>query len=255
MITGWNGERSDWVAMKTIAVGTAGWALPAAERHHFGDGASNLARYATRFNCVEINSSFYRRHRADTWRRWAETVPEDFRFSVKLPKMITHGSGLQNCEAQLDEFADDTRGLGRKFAIALIQLAPKHEFDAPVAAEFFANLRSRVSAGIVCEPRHPSWFGADAGEVLASNRVARAAADPAIVMSASMPGAYLGIQYWRLHGSPVIYRSSYDPEKIGALASSIEKRSGEAETWCVFDNTASSAATRNALDLISALSR
>ena len=161
-----------------VSVGTAGWALPTADRDHFGEGASNLARYATRFNCVEVNSSFHRRHRTATWQRWADSVPDDFRFAVKLPKTITHVSKLENCDELIDEFVSDTRGLGAKFAVALVQLAPKHAFDATVARAFFARLGSQVSARMVCEPRHPSWFGDEANDFLIDSGVARVAADP-----------------------------------------------------------------------------
>jgi uncharacterized protein YecE (DUF72 family) len=190
-----------------ISIGTAGWALPAAERASFDEGASNLSRYATRFNCVEINSSFYRRHRADTWRRWADSVPQDFRFSVKPPKTITHVNGLADCRDLIDEFASDTRGLGDKFAVGLAQLPPKLEFDAGAAEAFFGDLRLSVSARIACEPRHPSWFENDATDILRSNGVARVAADPAVVPGASHPAGSLDLAYWRLHGSPRIYRS------------------------------------------------
>ena len=237
-----------------VNVGTAGWALPAAERDQFGEGSSNLSRYATRFNCVEVNSSFYRRHRPATWQRWADSVPGDFRLAVKLPKTLTHVHGLVDCEALVDEFADDVRGLGNKFAVALVQLPPKHAFDAVVAQKFFETLRSRVRANVVCEPRHPTWFDDRADRILTECGVARAAADPAIVPSASEPGGCRDTQYWRLHGSPAIYRSSYDPEAIARIASTLAEAMGRAETWCIFDNTASSAATSNALDLKAALS-
>ena len=239
----------------TAFIGTAGWALPADERSHFGEGASNLARYATRFNCVEINSSFYRRHRPSTWTRWGESVPEDFRFSVKLPKLITHIQRLKDCDDLIDEFAGDTHGLGSKFAVTLVQLAPKHVFDPALARTFFAQLHSRVGAQTVCEPRHPSWFSPDADEVLATSGVARVASDPAIVPLASTPGGSPKVHYWRLHGSPVVYRSSYDFDAICHYASEIKASMREAGTWCIFDNTASSAATANARQLHAALSR
>lgn len=236
-----------------IRIGTAGWALPAAERALFDEGASNLQRYATRFDCVEINSSFYRRHRPDTWRRWADSVPEDFRFSVKLPKAITHVNRLADCHVLLDEFASDTRGLGEKFAVALVQLPPKLAFDPGVASAFLADLRSRVPARIACEPRHPSWFEADATEVLHREGVARVAADPAIVPDGSRPAGARDLAYWRLHGSPNIYRSSYAPDVLERYSREMRSLMTTADVWCIFDNTASSAATRNALDLRSAL--
>jgi len=237
-----------------ISIGTAGWALPAADRALFDDGASNLSRYATRFNCVEIDSSFYRRHRADTWRRWADSVPEDFRFAVKLPRTITHVQGLADCHELIDEFASDTGGLGYKFAVGLVQLPPKLAFGASVAQAFFDDLQSRVPARIACEPRHSSWFDGDATDFLQSNGVARVAADPAIVPGASRPAGSLDIAYWRLHGSPRIYRSSYEADALERYSCEMKSMMGTADVWCIFDNTAASAATRNALDLLSTFS-
>ncbi|MGI8931695.1 MAG: DUF72 domain-containing protein, partial [Sphingomicrobium sp.] len=56
-----------------------------------------LERYADRFTAVEINSSFHRAHRENTWARWRDSVPEQFKFSVKIPKEITHKRKLQDC--------------------------------------------------------------------------------------------------------------------------------------------------------------
>ena len=235
-----------------VRVGTAGWALPAPVRDAFGDGASNLARYATRFDCVEINSSFHRRHRASTWARWAESVPDEFRFSAKLPKTITHDARLAGCEALLAEFIDDVSGLASKLAVILVQLPPKLAFDPLVAPRFLDTLQAATSARIVCEPRHPSWFEDEPERLLAEAGIARVAADPAPVPSAARPGGWTGFAYWRLHGSPQVYRSSYDPQRIAAYAGEMTRRGTPA--WCIFDNTASSAATGNALDLARALS-
>lgn len=67
------------MTQKIIYVGTAGWAVPAKERDRFDAADSALARYASRFNAVEINTSFYRPHRLATYQRWAESVPPAFR--------------------------------------------------------------------------------------------------------------------------------------------------------------------------------
>jgi len=230
--------------MKAL-VGTAGWAIPAPARDRFGEGASGLELYATRFDCVEINSSFHRRHRADTWQRWAQSVPEHFQFSLKLPKAITHQRRLEQCDDLLAEFADDTLGLGSKRAVIHVQLPPKLAFDRTVAISFFTSLQAAVGAQIVCEPRHPSWFESEADALLGDHRIARVAADPAPVPGAERPGGSLHLGYWRLHGSPHIYRSSYEAERLVAYAD--EMRAFAAPCWCIFDNTASSAATDNAL--------
>ena len=87
--------------------------------------------------------------------------------------------------------------------------------------------------------------------MLGQLRVSRAAADPAIAAAAAVPGGWLGLRYWRLHGSPTIYRSSYPDEAIDTYARRLRAAIDEGvEPWCVFDNTAAAAATGNALSLM-----
>src|SRR5947209_16149244 len=105
-------------------VGTAGWTIPKQHAAAFPGSGSHLERYAQRLNAVEINSSFYRPHRRATYERWAASVSADFRFSVKLPRAITHDLRLTGADAALDEFLAQASGLGARFAVVLIQLPP-----------------------------------------------------------------------------------------------------------------------------------
>jgi uncharacterized protein YecE (DUF72 family) len=73
-----------------VRIGTAAWSIPKKHAAPFPTAGSHLERYAAVFNAAEINSSFYRPHRAATYERWAASVPDDFRFAVKVPKAITH---------------------------------------------------------------------------------------------------------------------------------------------------------------------
>lgn len=176
-------------------------------------------------------------------------MPEDLRFSAKLPKTITHQRKLVDCGDLLDEFIVQVEGLGGKLAVLLVQLPPKLELDSETAAAFFTDLRSRTGAHIACEPRHISWFSEAAVGLPEKLQVARVAADPAICEAAARPGGWRGVDYWRLHGSPVIYRSSY-ADRIGEYVDLL--REGSAETRCIFDNTASSAGAGDALALMQA---
>jgi uncharacterized protein YecE (DUF72 family) len=232
-------------------IGTAGWSIPASEAGHFPADGTALERYAARFRGVEINSSFHRPHRASTWARWAESVPAGFCFAVKVPKAITHVRKLVDCAELAAEFVEETRALGDKLAILLVQLPPKLAFDGDLVRGFFRHLSGLASATIVCEPRHPSWFEAEADALLESLGVARAAADPAVVPDASVPGGWRGLGYWRLHGSPAMYRSAYDDARLDEYARQIGAEPGQA--WCMFDNTAGSAATGDALKLMARL--
>jgi uncharacterized protein YecE (DUF72 family) len=230
-----------------IVLGTAGWSIPLAEASRFPAEGSSLERYAARFAGVEINSSFHRPHRRSTWERWAASVPEAFRFSVKLPKTITHKLKLRDAAEPLRQHLEDAGALGAKLAVHLVQLPPSLVFDEGLADGFFGTMSELAGeAAIACEPRHPSWFEPQADALLEARRVARVAADPARVPAAALPGGWGGIAYYRLHGSPVIYRSSYEDERLEAYAAALRPLS---DAWCIFDNTASSAATANALAL------
>ena len=226
----------------SLHIGTAGWALPAAERGRFGDGASILARYATRLNAVEINSSFYRPHRPSTYARWAASVPGGFRFAVKMPRTITHERRLADCKVLLEAFLGECGALGEKLGPLLVQLPPSLPFDPHT--DFFAVLRARFAGAIVCEPRHPSWFTAAADALLKDQKIARAAADPARVPLAAEPGGDTRFAYFRWHGSPRVYYSDYALAELEALAARLP-----AKAWCIFDNTALGHATANALAL------
>lgn len=237
-----------------VIVGTAGWSIPASQKEHFPAEGSALERYSAVFKGLEINSSFHRPHRASTWARWAESVPAGFRFSVKLPKTISHQRRLVDCEELAERFLEEAAPLGGKLAVLLLQLPPKLGFDAGLAETFLARLGALSPARIACEPRHPSWFDAGADALLARLGVARVAADPAVVPEAAVPGGWRGFSYWRLHGSPAMYRSSYEGPRIEAYAQAVAAEAAQGrEPWCMFDNTASSAATGDALALMERL--
>jgi len=236
----------------TIVIGTAGWSIPARDAAPFPAEGSALERYATLFDGAEINSSFYRPHRQSTWERWAASVPDHFRFSVKAPKAITHERKLADCGDLLKAHIDEVGALGEKLAVHLVQLPPSFAFDEATAERFFTAFRAATDTHIVCEPRHASWFVPSANALLERHQVGRVAADPARVPEAAFPGGWRGITYFRLHGSPVIYRSSYGDRALDAYASAVLAAPGDA--WCIFDNTLGGA-TRNALDLIEKLER
>lgn len=237
-----------------ILVGCAGWSLPRAVQDAFGQGAGHLARYATRFAATEINSSFHRPHRRALYAKWAEAVPPAFRFCAKLPRTITHERRLVNCEPLLDEFLMQVSGLGDKLACLLVQLPPSFAFDATVAGPFLARLLARFAGAVALEPRHASWFTPQAEALLRHAEVARVLADPVRHDAAGSPGGWPQRVYLRLHGSPRMYYSPYEGPQLQALADRmLQAEADGAEVWCIFDNTASGAATANALELLQLL--
>lgn len=231
-------------------IGCAGWSIPSRYAMHFGPGDSLLARYATRFDVVEINSSFYRPHQRTTYARWAATVPANFRFSVKLPRTISHDSGLVGVGPLLDRFLDEVGGLGRTLGALLLQLPPSLALDTRRAGSFFRVLRRRTPVPVVCEPRHASWFSTQADALLQRHAITRAAVDPSRVAAAALPGGAQGWHYWRWHGSPRMYYSDYSDTALAQLATQVAQQPGQAQApWVIFDNTAHGFAIANALRL------
>jgi uncharacterized protein YecE (DUF72 family) len=235
-----------------MRIGTAGWSIPRDAAESFAGDGPQLARYARVLGCVEINSSFYRSHREQTWARWAATTPAHFRFSAKIPRAITHDARLRDAREPLQRFLAEAGALGDKLAVLLVQLPPSLAFDARLAGAFFRELRGSFEGGVVCEPRHASWFAPDAEKSLGGWHVSRAAVDPARPQTAAQPGGWQGagaVRYYRWHGSPRMYWSRYAPDWLRERDQEIARSSGAPDVWCIFDNTASGAAIANALEL------
>src|ERR1700733_12746922 len=233
-----------------LHIGTAGWARPSRYADAFPLPGTHLQRYATRLKAVEINSSFYRPHKRATYERWADSVPDDFRFAVKVPRQITHECALLECTAALERFAGEVAGLGARLGVLLVQLPPSLAFEAHCAAAFFDDLRMRFEphTGIACEPRHRSWFTVQAEGLLEARQVARVAADPPRSPGGCEPGAWRCLTYYRLHGAPQIYYSNYGTETLEWLGRKLAaSRLQAGATWGIFDNTAAQAALGNAL--------
>ncbi|MDR5732677.1 DUF72 domain-containing protein [Caballeronia sp. LZ025] len=237
-----------------IRIGCAGWSLTSAVSTSFPGEGSHIERYGRVLTCVEINSSFYKPHREQTYEKWAQSVPESFRFSVKLPKAITHDARLVDTEALIDEFLLGASQLGDKLGCWLTQLPPSLPFEHDLADTFFKALRERTKLPVACEARHPTWFTADAAALLKAHHIAYVDADPIPDDCEIKHRADASLVYVRLHGSPELYKSSYDYTYLDHLAHTLQARAKKsAEVWCIFDNTAQGNAQPNALNLMERL--
>ena len=224
-------------------IATAAWAIPKKEAQRFAQDGSGLARYASVFDGVEVNSTFYRRHKTSTFTRWAHSVPDRFRFAVKFPKEITHTRAMKDIAEPFRSFLGDIASLGEKRGPLLCQLPPSLAFDADVIEPAFKIMRDADNGPIVIESRHKNWASVEALKLLENYGVDRVLADPAPVWQAkdfAKPPKYV-----RLHGKPKTYYSTYTDEEIKSFSELLAP-----DSWCVFDNTASGAAIENALTMI-----
>lgn len=239
---------------ESIHIGTAGWSIAARYQETPADSGSHLERYGQRLNAVEINSSFRRLHRVQTYARWTSSVPTHFRFSVKVPRTLTHDGELTPRRDVLDQFIEEVLGLGDKLGVLLVQLPPRLAFDESVAHGFFSELRRRIDVQLAREPRHPSWSSGSANSVLAAYEVARVAADPPPWPGAHEPGGCERFAYFRWHGQPRKYYSDYDAERLGYLQQQMSTVGERAfDVWAIFDNTVLGCALGNALAIADAI--
>ncbi len=229
---------------RIMYVGTAGWTIPGDHADLFPADGTHLHRYARRFLCAEINSAFYRNHQRKTYERWAASVPEDFRFSVKLLREFTQTRRLRVPPGALREVVGDVMALGKKLGVLLVQLPPSLDFEPATATRFLGTLREIYPGPLAWEPRHPTWGGEHALRLLERHGVTKVRADPERCPGILEPE----FRYLRLHGTPEIYRSRYPRTFLRKLACWLGPRD-----WCIFDNTALGYATLNALELQRAL--
>ena len=151
-------------------------------------------------------------------------------------------------------FAHEIAGLGAKLGGVLVQLPPSLAFDARVAGTFFRQMRSAFDVPIACEPRHASWFEPRVDALWERHGIARVAADPPVPEGAGTPGGAGPWHYVRLHGSPRMYYSAYDEDRLALLAVELRALARQRRpAWCIFDNTAHSHAVENAAHLQSLL--
>jgi uncharacterized protein YecE (DUF72 family) len=231
-----------------LTVGTAGWALPKEWKDEFPEEGSHLARYAQVLNGVEINSSFYREHLPRTYERWASEVPAHFRFSVKLSQAFTHKGELRPKEKDLRLSLEGIQHLGEKLGVVLLQFPGSMEFHAKKMERFFGILRKHYGGPLALEARNCSWITTEARKLFYGYRISKVIADPE-----RCPGGAKkifssgGLAYYRLHGSPVIYRSSYTKAYLARLKKELAQYKN---VWVIFDNTTFGHATENALWLM-----
>lgn len=241
-----------------LYIGTSGWTYP-----HWAGGrfypkglrqGEWLAYLATRFNTVEINSTYYRLPRESMVERWRTVTPGHFRFAVKCWRMITHRKKLRDCEDLLAEFLRVAGGLGRKRGPLLIQLPPSLHKDLPVVEEFLVLLRrtaGRTRWRPAVEFRHPSWDDEETREALGRYGAALCLADWGRCPFTEPNEA--DFVYIRRHGPSGRYRGCYSRQHIRADARRIaEWIEAGRDVFVYYNNDVEGYAVDNALSLIDA---
>jgi hypothetical protein len=171
--SGTSGSKHRCSSMAEARIGTAGWSIALAHADAFPAEGAGLERYAARFDCSEINSTFHRPHRASTYERWAASVPEGFRFSAKLPKTITHERRLVDAEPLLAAFLAEVQPLAdsspccwcsfRQAWPSIGALPSVSCWHLPGLPSFGSCANRAIPAGSTPKPRLCWWSGRSPG--------------------------------------------------------------------------------------------
>jgi uncharacterized protein YecE (DUF72 family) len=187
--------------MEEVRIGCSGWSYRDWRNDFYPPGTPTrrwLAHYATVFDTVEVNATFYRLPRIETVRGWAEGAPEGFLFSVKGSRYITHMKRLRDVGAGLERYWERIEPLREagKLGPVLWQLPERFQRDDETLA---AALAALPPARHCFEFRHPSWFTADVYALLEQHGASLAIGDdrrrPLPAASPTGPIVYLRLHY------------------------------------------------------------
>jgi len=234
-----------------IRIGTSGWVYRSWRAHLYAGVPKKrwLAHASSTFATLEINGSFYTQIRPETYERWRRETPDDFVFSLKAHRYVTHYKRLRDAEDSVERLRDQASLLGDKLACVLWQLPARMTADEARLDEFLGVLaRSWPSVRHAFEPRHASWFTPSVARALSEEDVAVAQSDaPDFPLWDEVTADFV---YVRLHGHTRKYASSYSAASLRRWANDAKRwaRSGR-DVYVYFDNDAEGAAVDNALAL------
>lgn len=205
------------------------------------ENVSRLTYYATFFNSIEINSSFYKIPKPVTVAKWADSVPEHFRFTFKLWKGITHSKGLNFNDADVIAFLDSINAVSEKKGCILIQFPPSIGSTYTIQLERILSCIKESNPThnwkIAVEFRNKSWYNEDVYDLLNYYRTALVIQD--IPKSATpLRDHKSDFVYLRFHGPAGNYRESYSADFLAEHANIIKEWLEDGKTVYVnFNNT------------------
>ena len=237
-------------------IGTSGWNYDA-WRDAFYEGrpkAHWLSVCACQLPAIEIDATFYRLQRQQTFQRWRDQTPAGFRFAIKANRYLTHNKKLVEPLPAVILERSRASALGPKLAVVLWQLPHDLHRNLDKLEGFARALRRWRSVRHAIEFRHESWFDAEIAACLQRHRIAACQSD-----ASDWPmwdAVTTDLVYVRLHGQPATVESGYSDAELRRWAGRVRRWQREGrDVHVYFDNAAQAHAPRNALRLIELLKR
>ncbi len=234
-----------------IFIGTSGWVNKSWHDTFYPKKIKKdfLTFYATHFNSVEINTSFYHLPKKSTFEKWREETPDGFTCAVKMSRFITHIKKLKECKDPIELFLDSAVGLKQKLGVILIQLPPSFSFNKELLENFLADLQAvqkkkKLDLRYALEPRHPSWFESDKNleltrDILQKNKMALVFAHSSVFPHYDpdeKENAFSKFIYIRFHGPKEFAASQYGTKLLKPWVKRIENWQAEEKTIFAYFN-------------------
>lgn len=238
----------------SIRIGTSGWTYKGWRGPFYPEEistASWLAWYSERFLTVEINGSFYRTPSVDAVKTWRGSTPDDFVFSWKASKFITHWKRLtESCRNSLDLMESRLKILGPKLGAVLFQLPPQFSLNRDRLASFLKLLKKKRKYAF--EFRDPSWYTPSILDLLRDHDISLCLSDH---HDAPSPWELTAQHvYIRGHGPAGRYSDRYPKATLDRWATTIGEWALKKRTiFCYFDNDQKTAAPQDAQELLERL--
>ena len=237
--------------MTKFFIGTSGWSYSHWKGLFYPESLSPtkfLNYYLSKFDTVEVNSSFYHLPREQTFKNWYKKTPKDFLFSVKASRFISHRKKLKDCFEPWKLFYSRAKFLKEKLGPILFQLPPGFKADKSRLEDFLKILPKNQR--FTFEFRHLSWFNKSVYQTLKKHKIALTIADtPSYPLVKKITADFT---YLRLHGHKELYASNYSGASLKKWARLIKKWVKDFKLKAVyvyFDNDAHCFAPQNALRL------
>ncbi|MEW6618955.1 MAG: DUF72 domain-containing protein [bacterium] len=236
--------------MTCVFIGTSGWSYNHWEGRFYPSGLPSKERfsfYASKFQTVEVNASFYRLPFEGMIKGWYKRSPVGFQFALKAPRRITHLLKLVDCREFLKVFLERIKGLSEKLGVILYQLPPSLKKDIPRLEAFIAQLPSGFRYAI--EFRDNSWVDEATFNLLRKNGIAYCIVSaPKLITHLESTTDFV---YLRFHGISDWYRYDYSKDELAYFAESIKDFvKQELDVYCYFNNDFDAYAVKNAKELM-----
>jgi len=232
-----------------IHIGCSGWTYRHWRDLFYPDKLAQknwFAHYAETFGTVELNTSFYRLPKPETFETWRDQAPPGFRYAVKAPRFITHMKKLKECAEPVQEFLGRARKLGEAIGPILYQLPPRWACNIERLEEFIALLPTDLAH--VFEFRETSWITQEVLALLDARRVSFCVHD--MTGSATPRWASGPVAYVRFHGGAGKYWGRYSDEALLSWTDWIVEQARQGrDVWCYFNNDIDAHAIHDALTL------